>query len=270
LLSKYKESAKIIAGGQSMVVLLRQRLIEPDYLIDIKNLQELEYIRDNGDSLRIGALTTHRDVEKSSLIKERLPILMEAEHRLGHTQIRNWGTVGGNLCHADPAGDLAPSLIALGAKIKAVSIRGEREIALEEFFADLYATVLETDEILADIEIPYLPSYSAVAYRKETILASDYPIASVAVMIGLDERRETVKDARIVLGAVGAVPIIAREAGQSLIGKQANVSIREEAGVVASREADPIADILGSVEYKRRLVSLLTKQMVDLAIERAG
>lgn len=269
LLSKYKEKAKIIAGGQSLVVLLRTRIFTPDYIINIKNLQKLEYIRDGGDSLRIGALTTHRALETSPLVKDRFPMLAEAEHRLAQVQIRNWGTVGGDLCHADPAADLSPPLIALGAKVKAASVRGEREIALEEFFVDYFTTVLEADEILAEIDVPYLPPYSAGAYRKETIIAGDYPIASVAAVIGLDKQRETVKEARIVLGAVGTTPIRANEAGQAIIGNKLNGRLAEEAGVIASREAHPIADVLGSVEYKRRLVGLLTKEMVDLAIERA-
>ncbi len=269
LLSKYKERAKIIAGGQSLVVLLRQRLIAPNYIVNIKNLQELQYIRDGGDSLRIGALTTHRAIETSPLIKDRFPSLVDSEHNLGQVQIRNWGTVGGNLCHADPGGDLAPPLIALGAKAKAVSIRGEREIALEEFFINLFATVLESDEILTEIEVPYLPRYSAGAYRKETIVAGDFPIAAVAAVIGLGEGQDTVKEARIVLGGVGVTPIRAREAEKVLIGKKVNGRLAEEAGVAASREADPTADARGSVEYKRKLVRLLTKEMLDLAIERA-
>ena len=269
LLSKYKDEAKVIAGGQSLVVFLRQRIFTPGYLINIKNLKELDYIRDGGGSLKIGALTTHRTLETSPVVRDRLPVLAEAERKLAHLQIRNWGTVGGDLCHADPAGDVSPPLLALGAKVKAVSTRGEREIALEDFFADYFTTVLESDEILTEIEIPYLPPNSAAAYRKETIISGDYPIASVAAMVGLDERRETVKEARIVLGAAGTTPIFAREASRILTGQKANGNLVKEAAEAASKEADPTTDILGSVEYKRKLVGLLTQEIVSLAIQRA-
>ena len=269
LLSEHREEAKIIAGGQSLIPQLKLRVLAPKFIIDVKNLQELSYIRDDRDSLRIGALTTHRAIETSPLVKDRFPILVEAAHRLGQVQIRNWGTIGGALSHADPEADLAPPLIALRAKGKALSTRGEREIALEDFFVDYFTTVLEVDEILTEIEVPFLAPHSAGAYRKETIIAGDFPIVSVAVAIGLDERRETVKEARIVLGAVGVTPIRATEAGRVIIGKKVNGRIAYEAGAVASTEAQPVTDVLGSVEYKRKLVGLLTKEMVNLAIERA-
>ena len=269
LLSEHKEEAKIIAGGQSLIPQLKLRVLACKFVIDVKNLQELDYIRENRDSLRIGALTTHRAMELSPVIKERFPVLVEMERRLAQVQIRNWGTIGGSLCHADPAGDPAPTLIALGAKVKAVSVRGEREIVLEEFFIDYFTTVLEPDEILAEIEVPYLPSHTAGAYRKETIIAGDIPIASVAAVIGLDGGQDKVKEARIVLGGVGMTPIRAREAEQVLIGKKAEGKLVEEAGMVAAGEASPTADVQGSVEYKRKLVRLLTKEMVDLAIKRA-
>lgn len=269
LLSRYKEKANILAGGQSLVVLLKTRMISPDYVINIKNLKELDYIRDNAKSVKIGALTTHRTLETSALIKQRFPVLVEAEHKLAHRQIRNWGTVGGDLCHADPAADISPPLIALGAKAKVVSVRGEREIPFDEFFVDYFATALENDEILVEIDVPYVPPYSAAAYRKETILSGDYPIVSVAAAIGLDKQRKTIKEARIVLGAVGTTPIMAKEASQAIIGKIANGEVVEEASALASKEAQPVSDILGSEEYKRKIVGVLTKEIVNLAIERA-
>lgn len=269
LLSQHKEKANILAGGQSLVVLLKTRVISPDYIINIKNLKELDYIRDNGKSVKIGTLTTHRTLETSPLIKQRFPVLVEAEHKLAHRQIRNWGTVGGDLCHADPAADISPPLIALGAKAKVVSVRGEREIPLDEFFVDYFATALENDEILVEIDVPYVPPYSAAAYRKETITSGDYPIVSVAAAIGLDKQRKTIKEARIVLGAVGTTPIIAKEASQAIIGKIANGEVVEAASVLASKEAQPVSDILGSEEYKRKIVGVLTREIVNLAIERA-
>lgn len=269
LLSKHADDAKILAGGQSIILLLRQGLIAPDYLISIKNLHELEYIRNDDGTIRIGTLTTHSAIKKSSLIKEKFPVLIEAEQRLAHTQIRNWGTVGGNLCHADPATDLAPPLIGMGAKLKAASIRGEREIALSDFFVDMFTTALKPDEILSEVEIPLLPPHTGCAYRKETVIAGDYPLASVAAIITMDSKHELIKAARIVLGGLGATPIKAEEAAKILIGKKANNKLIEEAGAMASRQVNPVGDISGSAEYKQKLAGLLTTEMVKLAIERA-
>ena len=148
VLAEYKEDAKVLAGGQSLVPLLRHRLLSPRYVIDIQRLPGLESIREESDGLKIGALTTHRAVETSPVVARRFPMLVEAECRLAHPQIRNWGTVGGNLCYADPGGDLGPTLMALGAGVKVVSTRGERTIPLSGFFNDNLTTVIEPDEIL--------------------------------------------------------------------------------------------------------------------------
>ena len=269
LLSEHKEEAKIMAGAQSLTPQLRLRVLAPGFIINIKNLAELDYIRKDGDSLRIGSVTSHRSVETSPLIKERFPMLVEMEQRVADVQIRNWGTLGGNLCHADPAGDPAPALIALGTKVRAASVRGEREIPLEELFIDFLTTTLEPDEILTQIEVPYLPPRTAGAYRKETIRATDFPIVSVAAVIGLEEGGEQVREARIVLGGVGNTPIRASEAEQVLIGAKAEGELLEEVGRVAARESSPITDVHGSEEYKRRIVRLMTKEMVNRALKRA-
>lgn len=269
LLSEHGEEARVIAGGQSLIPLLRQRLIAPKFLIDIKGLDNLAYIHNGDGNLRIGALTIHRAIETSSLIKEKFPILSDAERRLGCVQIRNWGTIGGNLSHADPAGDLAPALMALGAKVKASSVRGEREIDLEGFFVDLFTTVLEPDEILSEIVIPQPQPCTGAAYRKETVIAGGSPIASVAVAITLVQTRDTVEAARIVLGGVGFTPVRAREAEQFMLGKKIGGMILEGIGEVAGKEARPAESIDGSVEYKREIVKVLTEEMIELAIERA-
>lgn len=266
-LSQHKEEARIIAGGQSLIPLLRQRLISPAYVINIKGLNDLAYINSGTDSLKIGALTTHRAIETSPLIKERFPILTDAERRTGNVQVRNWGTVGGNLCHADPAGDLAPGIIALRATVKAVSLRGERIISLEDFFVDLFTTTLEPDEIMAEIEVPYLPPGSAGAYRKETVIAGGTPIASVAVVISLEDSR-VVKDIRIVLGGVGSTPLRAVKAEQLLRGNKMDSDLTKEAGLMAAQEANPTAGIDGSVGYKRHIVAVLAAEIIDQAVGR--
>ncbi len=265
LLSEHKEEAKIIAGGQSLVPMLKQRLITPQYVINIKGLTELDYIKDDHGGMKLGALTTHRAIETSPLIKERFPILVEMERQLGIPHVKNWGTIGGSLSHADPASDLGPVLIALAAKAKAKSKKKEREIALDDFFVDYLESVLEPDEILVEIEIPKPAANSAGVYIKDRVSSADMAIVSVAVMVTMDG--ETVKSARIVLGSAGATPIRAKEAEKALVGKKA-AAVLEEVGAAAASEADPPADVHGSSEYKRGLIQVHTKSAVSEAVKR--
>ncbi len=269
LLSEYEGRAKVIAGGQSMLPQLKQRLISPEFLIEIKHLKGLQYIRKERGGVRIGALTTHRTLETSPVIKQQFPILAEMEMRLADSQIRNWGTIGGNLSHADPGGDPAPPLIALGAKVTATSVRGSREIALEEFFLDFMTTALADDEILTEIYVPHLSPHAAGAYYKETVRPTDLAIASAAVVIGLDGEAGQVRNASIVLGGVGSTPVRAKQAEQLLIGKKVEAALADQAGVTAATEIGPTSDIHGSEEYKRMIAQVVVKQMVNLAAERA-
>jgi carbon-monoxide dehydrogenase medium subunit len=165
LLSQYKD-AKIIAGGQSLLVVLKQRLVTPEYLIDIKGISTLDYINyDKSNGLRIGALTLHRDIEKSPVIHEHFRVLSEMEGNLATIQTRNWGTIGGNICHGDPAGDPAAVFIALKAKLKLASPRGERIIDMEEFSTDYLEVTLESDEILTEIQVPTPPPHTGTGYE---------------------------------------------------------------------------------------------------------
>lgn len=268
MLMEHGEGAKLIAGGQSLIPMLKQRIIAPDYIIDLKYVSELDYIIADGEGIRIGALATHRDVETSPLIRERFPVLMEMERWLAQAQIKNWGTLVGNLAHADPGGDPAPPLIALGAKVKAVSQRGERVIHLEDFFEDYLTTVLEPDELLVEVQIPNPPDSSGAAYHKETIRAGDNPIGAVAAMVRLEG--EKVREARIILGGVGPTPIKAEKASKLLSGASLGALPLSEAAKIASDEADPSSDLEGSAEYKKRIVYVLTKEIVSRAVERAS
>ncbi len=267
LLSEHKEEAKLLAGGQSLRPILRQRLLAPKYLINIKGLSELDYIKELRGELKIGALTTHRTIETSLIIGQKLPMLVEMERSVGSIQIRNWGTIGGSLAHADPAGDPAPALIAVGAKVKVVSTRGEREIPLENFMTGYLETTLAADEILTEITVPYLASNSGGAYLKEAIRVGDIGIATVAAMVTLNGKQQ-VKDARFVLGAQGTPPLRATQAERVAVGKRAVDSIEDVAEATA-KEARPQTDIVGSVEYKLELVKVLTKRALSLSISRA-
>ena len=267
LLLKYKEDARLIAGGQSLVPMLRHRLISPQYLINLKGIAELEYIKETADGLRIGALTTQREVETSDIVRKRFPILSEAERSVAALQIRNWGTIGGSLAEADPVGDPAPALMALGARIKATSTRGQREIPLDDFFVDYLENALEADEILTEIIISYPAPGTGGCYLKEVERAGDTGIASVAVVVNLD-KKDKVKEARIALGCQATTPIRAKQAEGAAVGKGSDDNMEEVAEAVA-REANPAADVLGSVEYKLAVAQVITQQALKTAIDRA-
>jgi len=268
-LSQYGEEGKIIAGGQSLLILMRQGLVAPEHVIDIKGVRELDYIRfDEKEGLFIGATTTHRSIEKSPLLKEKYEVLVQMERKLATIQTRNWGTIGGNLCHADPAGDPAPVLIALGANLKLGKEGGERKVSLEEFSVDYYETVLEEDEMLLEIQVPIPPARTATVYEKFTIIDSDMAIVSVAASITAGDDGSC-KGARVVLGGAAPVPMRARKAEEMLVGEKLKDELLEEVGRAAAEESEPISDIHASEEYKRELVRVLTKRMVRRAWERA-
>ncbi len=270
VLAEHKEDNKIICGGQSLLILMRQGLIAPGNLIDIKNLEELSFIDfDSEKGLRIGATTTHRTVEKSPLIKQHFPLLVEMEGNLASVQTRNWGTIGGNLAHADPTGDPGPVFMAMNARVKVANKNRERMIPLEEFFIDYFETVLEEDELLLEVQIPAIPSRTSVAYEKFNIIKNDQGIVSLAASITASEDKKTCEDARIVLGAAASIPLRARETEQLLRGEKIDDDLLEAAGQKASEECDPVRDIHASEEYRRQLVKVLTKRMVKKAWEQS-
>jgi carbon-monoxide dehydrogenase medium subunit len=269
LLSRYKEGAKMIAGGQSMLVIMRQGLLAPEYLIDIKGISALEYIKyDEGKGLRIGALTIHRAIEKSPVIQKHFSVLSEMEQNLATIQTRNWGTIGGNLCHGDPAGDPAAVLIALKAKLKLASSRGERIIEVEEFSKDYLEVALEPDEMLTEIQVPIPPAHTGTAYGKLMVMKGDMGIIGAAVSITLNSK-DRCEDARIALSNAASVPLRAREAEKKLIGKVLNDALLAEAGEVASTEADPLSDVHGSTEYRREMAKVFVRRAAIKALERA-
>lgn len=265
LISEYKDQAKIIAGGQSLLTILKQRLISPAYLISIKNLRELEYIRENSAGIEIGALTTHHAIETSPLVKEKLPMLVDMENSLGSIQIRNWGTIGGNLCHADPSTDPGPALVALKARVKAASIRGTREMPVESFFVSYLETALEPDEILMEIAIPYPPPHTGFSFVKESARFGERAIASVAAAVTLNKKN--VKETCIVLGAIGNTPIRATDA-ERVYNKEGDNSI-DKAAAVAAEEAEPRSDLEGTAEYKKQIIKVIVKKALSRAAIQA-
>jgi carbon-monoxide dehydrogenase medium subunit len=269
LLDKYQEDCKVICGGQSLLILMRQGLVAPKYLIDIKGLSELSYIKDTKDGLKVGALTTHRTIEKSPVIKKKYPVLVEMETRLASIQTRNWGTIGGNLCHGDPAGDPAPVLTALNATLTVAGTKGKRSMPVEDFTLDYFEVALEPGELLTEIQIPVPHPRTGTAYTKFNIIESDLATVGVAVSMTLGSGDGLCQDIRIALGASAPAPMRAKKAEAVLKGKKITDALLKEAGEVASAEAEPISDIQASEEYRRELVKVLVPRMTGEALARA-
>lgn len=270
LLDEYKDDYKIIAGGQSLLILMKHGLVAPEYLINIKGLSELDYIKyDAKEGMKIGALTTHRTIEKSNFMKNGYGVLAEMENKLASIQTRNWGTIGGNICHADPAGDPMPVLIALKATLTLSSINGERSIPAENFSLDYFENALEPGEMLTEIQIPATLPYTSTAYTKFNVIENDMPTVGVAVSIQLASADGNCEDARIALGAASPTPVRATKAEDLLKGKQLTDELLAEAGEIASTECEPVADIHASAEYRRELVKVLVKRVGKEALARA-
>lgn len=270
MLSEYKEEAKIFAGGQSLLVIMKQGLLANEYLVDVKGISALDYINyDKGEGLVIGALTTHRAIEKSPVIRKEFRVLSEMEGTLATIQNRNWGTIGGNLCHGDPAGDPAPVFIVLKAKLKLASLGRERIIDMEEFSKDYLEVDLEPVEMLTEIQVPTPLPHTGVAYEKLMVQEGDTAIVGVAVAITLSSGDGICQEARIALSNASSVPLMVREAEERLKGKVINDDLLAEAGQVASSEADPTSDVHGSAEYRREMVKVLVRRAAGRALERA-
>lgn len=270
LLSQHREQAKVIAGGTDLLVKMKGREFTPQYIVGLKSISDLDYISyDKDEGLRIGALATIGSIASSAVIREKFSFLADAADKMATVQVRNMGTIGGNLCNAAPSADLAPPLISLGAKAKLVSPQGERTIALEGYFTGPGETVLQTGEILAEIQVPNQPPHTGGAYLKGSRTAVDLALVGVAALITLESRDGICRDARIVLGAVAPTPIRARRAEGAIEGKKVEDSSIEEAAQSASEEARPISDVRSSAYYRTEMVKVLTKRAIRQALEQA-
>lgn len=269
LLSEHKGKARVIAGGTDLLPKMKSWEVVPQYLIGLKNISGLDYIKHTEtDGLRFGALTTLNSIDTSPIIQERFDVLAQAAHSMASTQIRNVGTVAGNLCMAVPSADTAPALIVLGAKLKLVTPRGERIVAVEEVFTGPGETVLDEAELLVEVYIPNMPLHSGAIYLKHTLRrAMDLAIVGVAAMV--TSHNGACKDVKIALGAVAPTPIRATGAEAVLSRKAVNDELIREAARVASEEARPISDIRASTEYRREMVRVLTRRAVKQAFEKS-
>ncbi len=268
LLSRYGQEARVLAGGQSLIPLMKLRLASPKYLIHLGGIQGLSTIEEQNGMICLGALTRHAEIEESSLVKSKLPILHDAVSMIGDVQIRNLGTLGGNLAHADPAGDLAPVLLALDAQVNTVGASEKRTLKIQELIVDAYSTDLESDEVLTQVLVPVPQKGSGGAYLKFERRAGDFAVASVGVQVSL-KKDGTCRDIGVGLGAVGLTAILARQAEALLRGRQFDDALAKGAAAEASAEADPFSDIRGSAEYKRHLVGVLFQRALNIALKRA-
>lgn len=268
LLQKLGPDAKVLSGGQSLIPMMKLRLASPPHVVDINRIPGLDYIAEIDGSLRIGALVRESDLEKSTLVKSRFPILVDTTSVIADPLVRNQATVCGNLAHGDPANDHPATMLALGASMLALGPGGEREIPVESFFPGLFTTALQPDEILKEIRIPIPPPSSGGAYLKLERKVGDYATAGVAAQISLNSSGACAR-AGIGLTNVGFTPLKARNAEAFLVGKQLDALTIRQASELAAAESQPVDDIRGSAAYKRDLVRVLAARAINMAFARA-
>jgi carbon-monoxide dehydrogenase medium subunit len=266
LLSRYKGKAKVIAGGTDVIPKLKRRETKaPEYIIDLKGLAGLDYIKyGEAKGLALGALVTIHAVETSPIIQQKFNVLFQAAQSMASAQVRNRGTIAGNICNAVPSADTAPALLTLEAKLKLVSQKTERIVNIEDFFTGPNETVLTDAEILQEIQVPNLTPNSRGVYLKLTPRrAMDLAIVGVAVLVILDGA--SCKDIRIALGAVAPTPIRAKQAEATIRGQRFSDTLVERAAEIAAAESSPIDDHRASAEYRREMVKVLTRRAIQQA-----
>ena len=267
LLGRYGDDAKVLAGGQSLVPMMKLRIASPRYLIDINRIEGLGDLRRDGDRLVIGALCRHADIGASALVRDVLPIMTDAAGLTADVQVRNRGTVAGSIAHADPAGDWPAVLAALDTDVTIAGPAGSRTVPLDEFIVDAYTTQLEPGDIVVGLSVGIPPKPNGGAYVKFEKRAGDFAVASVGVQIALEE--ETCRQIAISLGALGPTAIRAVSAEQALQGRDVSEDRLAEAARLVRDAAQPFADTRGSVEYKRHLAGVLFRRAFAAAMDRA-
>jgi carbon-monoxide dehydrogenase medium subunit len=266
LLARYGPDARVIAGGHSLLPMMKLRLAQPEALIDLNDLTELNYIKIDGNDLAIGAMTRHRDVLESALVREHFTILTDAERVIADPVVRNRGTVGGSLCQADPSEDLSAAFSAVHAMCVVRGNNGTRTVAAREFHQGPYETVVRDGELLIEVRLPIRPGGGS-AYEKVERRVGDWAVAASGVAVWLDG--STISDVGIGLTAVGAEHFAAVEAENFLRGQAATMKNFTEAGRLASEHCSPSADQRGPVDYKRHLAGELTIRALRRAVRRA-
>jgi carbon-monoxide dehydrogenase medium subunit len=268
LLGQYGDEAKVLSGGQSLLPLLKLRFAQPAHLVDIGRIPGLDYIKEEGGALKIGALARESALEASEVVRSRYPILADTAAVIADPIVRNLATVCGNLAHGDPANDHPATMLALGAEVVATGPQGTRTIPVAQFFTGLFTTALKPNEVLTEIRIPAPPPGSGGAYVKLERKVGDFATAGAAAFLVV--KNGVIESAGIGLTNVGPTPIKAREAEGYLAGKKAEDAAFAEAGRIAASAAKPGADRRGSVEYKKEMARVLTVRALRRAAQRAA
>ncbi|MEV5297324.1 FAD binding domain-containing protein [Amycolatopsis methanolica] len=257
------EDAKVLAGGQSLLPVLRMRLAAPTTLIDLGKITELRGVRDDGDAIVIGAMTTHYDVQRDQLVAEHAALLAKATDTVADPQVRHRGTFGGSIAHADPAGDLLAPALALDAEMVIASSSGRRTVPVAEFFQDFFTTALEPGEILVEIRVPKHTGWKA-HYEKFNRVAQAWSMVAVAATVRTDG--DTIAEARVALTNMASVPVRATAVEQALVGQSASDDTIRAAAAHAAEGTSPTADGNADVEYRQELAKVLTGRAVSAAL----
>lgn len=266
LLARYGEDARVIAGGQSLLIMMRQGLLRPAVLISPDKISALNVILQQGNEMILGAMATQTQIAQEEKIRRHFPLLAQAASKVGSVHVQNLGTVGGNLCHAEPNGDSAPALLAAGASVRASGKRGERTIPLEEFFRGPFENALEPDQALTHIHVPIPAEGATSVYLKHVLRAVDRATVSVGVMVQVDNGGRC-REIRIGLGGAAPTPIRAKQAEALLRDEKITESAIEAASVEVSKNCDPLSDAHGPADYKRKMAGLLTKRALRQALQ---
>ena len=268
LLARYGESARIYAGGTELLLVMKEGLAHYERLVNVKKIPNLDQVRQDNGVISIGALSTHRQLSLSPAAQRRLPAFAAMEANVANIRVREVGTIGGNLCFAEPHADPGTMLLVLAARLVAAKETGSREIPIDNFFVDAYETRLEPDEILTEIRVPLLPARSGVVYLKFGYL--ERPSVGVALFLSLNENANSIAEARIAVGCVGPIPKRIQEAESLLKGKSVDEASRSiaDAGAAAARASQAISDLHGSQDYKEHIVGVLLKRAFQQAVEQ--
>lgn len=269
LLAEHADDAKPLAGGQSLIPAMNFRLATPAVLVDLNALDDLAYIKDE-QGLRIGGMTRQRAVERSTVVAREAPLVAETMPFIAHPAIRNRGTIGGSLAHADPAAELPAVMLALNAEFGLRSAKGRRSVSADDFFTGLFSTAVEPGELLTEIAVPKAGRRAGFAFQEISRRHGDFALVGVAASVTLDEAGHCAR-ARIALLSVGDRPMLAGQAAKALAGQTPSPdAIRAAAHEAASGDIDPSSDIHASAQYRRQLASVLTRRVLTTAFERAA
>jgi carbon-monoxide dehydrogenase medium subunit len=269
LLTTHKDEAKVLAGGHSLLPMMKLRLTSPAYLIDLGHIPNLAYIREREGRIQIGPLTTHYMVESSDLLRQRLTALAEAAGLIGDVQVRNRGTIGGSLAHADPAGDLPAVMQMAEAQFKLIGPDSERTVPAEQFFVDLLTTALGPDELLTEVHVPVLPAHTGTAYMKAFQKASGFAIVGVAARVTLEADGRTCQTVRVGVTGVAAKSFRARNVEQALEGNAIDEAAITAAAEHASEGVEALSDLHAAGDYRLALARVYTKRALLRALTRA-